>query len=172
MGPSAVEALLPTLLPHDDARPMETRQAVARAVAPHVGGLKLGLEFFMANGPAGVRAIGALGLPLFLDVKLHDIPNTVAGAARAWASSVSSRFTRAVSAAVPPVLAAPSADTASFASGQRQDQPGQTASDSSSQPRGQSAQTRDERGQPRTNPARTNPAQPGDTASARQGIFA
>lgn len=81
-------------------------------------------------------------------------------------------FARAVSAAVPPVLAAPSADTASFASGQRQDQPGQTASDSSSQPRGQSAQTRDERGQPRTNPARTNPAQPGDTASARQGIFA
>ncbi len=60
-------------------------EALARAVAPHVGGLKLGLEFFMANGPEGVRRIGRLGLPLFLDVKLHDIPNTVAGALRALA---------------------------------------------------------------------------------------
>ncbi|MFN3371579.1 MAG: orotidine-5'-phosphate decarboxylase, partial [Sphingomonadaceae bacterium] len=57
-------------------------EALARAVAPHVGGLKLGLEFFMANGPEGVRRIGRLGLPIFLDVKLHDIPNTVAGALR------------------------------------------------------------------------------------------
>lgn len=56
--------------------------ALARAVAPHVGGLKLGLEFFMAHGPEGVRAMAALGRPIFLDVKLHDIPNTVAGALR------------------------------------------------------------------------------------------
>lgn len=56
--------------------------SLAQAVAPHVGGLKLGLEFFMANGPAGVRGIAELGAPIFLDVKLHDIPNTVAGAMR------------------------------------------------------------------------------------------
>lgn len=49
-------------------------------VAPHIGGVKLGLEFFCAQGPAGVAAISALGLPIFLDLKLHDIPNTVAGA--------------------------------------------------------------------------------------------
>jgi len=55
--------------------------AIARAVAPHCGLFKLGLEFFVANGPAGVRAIG--GRPIFLDLKLHDIPNTVAGAVRA-----------------------------------------------------------------------------------------
>lgn len=56
--------------------------ALARQVRGHVGGLKLGLEFFMAQGPIGVRAVAELGLPIFLDVKLHDIPNTVAGAMR------------------------------------------------------------------------------------------
>jgi orotidine-5'-phosphate decarboxylase len=55
--------------------------ALAHAVAPHCGLFKLGLEFFVANGPAGVRAIE--GRPIFLDLKLHDIPNTVAGAVRA-----------------------------------------------------------------------------------------
>ena len=60
-------------------------QALARAIAPHVGGLKLGLEFFMAHGPDGVRAIQELGRPVFLDVKLHDIGNTVVGAIRALA---------------------------------------------------------------------------------------
>ncbi|MDE2029487.1 MAG: orotidine-5'-phosphate decarboxylase [Alphaproteobacteria bacterium] len=45
-----------------------------------VGGLKLGLEFFMAHGAKGYREIASRGLPIFLDVKLHDIPNTVAGA--------------------------------------------------------------------------------------------
>lgn len=63
-----------------DTPDLDQAERVARAVAPHVGGLKLGLEFFMANGPDGVRRMGRVGLPLFLDVKLHDIPNTVAGA--------------------------------------------------------------------------------------------
>jgi orotidine-5'-phosphate decarboxylase len=53
----------------------------AKAVAPHAGLFKLGLEFFAANGPSGVSAIR--GRPIFLDLKLHDIPNTVAGAVRA-----------------------------------------------------------------------------------------
>jgi orotidine-5'-phosphate decarboxylase len=56
---------------------------LARTLAGTVGGLKLGLEFFVANGPPGVRQITAGGLPLFLDLKLHDIPNTVAGAIHA-----------------------------------------------------------------------------------------
>jgi len=58
---------------------------LAEAVRGQAGGLKLGLEFFCANGPAGVREIAALGLPLFLDLKLHDIPNTVAKAVEALA---------------------------------------------------------------------------------------
>ncbi len=43
--------------------------------------LKLGLEFFLANGAEGFKAIA--GAPIFLDLKLHDIPNTVAGGVRA-----------------------------------------------------------------------------------------
>jgi orotidine-5'-phosphate decarboxylase len=55
---------------------------LGKAVRPYVGGLKIGLEFLTACGPAGVREIGSLGLPVFADTKFHDIPNTVAGAAR------------------------------------------------------------------------------------------
>jgi orotidine-5'-phosphate decarboxylase len=56
--------------------------AIAKGAAPHVGGLKIGLEFIAANGPSGIEKIVALGRPVFADVKFHDIPNTVAGAAR------------------------------------------------------------------------------------------
>jgi orotidine-5'-phosphate decarboxylase len=62
-------------------------EAFARAVAPAVGMLKVGLELFAAEGPAAVRAAAALGRPVFLDLKLHDIPSTVAGAARSAARS-------------------------------------------------------------------------------------
>jgi orotidine-5'-phosphate decarboxylase len=58
---------------------------IARAVRGVAGGLKLGLEFFAANGPAGVAELGEFELPVFLDLKLHDIPNTVAKAVRALA---------------------------------------------------------------------------------------
>ena len=50
-----------------------------------IGGLKLGLEFVTANGPSGVRSIVDLGLPVFLDLKFHDIPNTIVGAIKAAA---------------------------------------------------------------------------------------
>ncbi len=46
----------------------------------HIGGIKIGLEFFCKNGPAGVERLKEFELPIFLDLKLHDIPNTVAKA--------------------------------------------------------------------------------------------
>ena len=57
-------------------------ELVAR-VRTHIGGIKLGLEFFCANGLHGVREMAEIGLPVFLDLKLHDIPNTVAKAIQA-----------------------------------------------------------------------------------------
>nr|WP_315459446.1 orotidine-5'-phosphate decarboxylase [uncultured Sphingorhabdus sp.] len=54
-----------------------------KKVKAHVGGVKLGLEFFCANGHHGVHEVQKLGAPIFLDLKLHDIPNTVAKAMQA-----------------------------------------------------------------------------------------
>jgi len=51
--------------------------ALARAVKTHVGLMKIGIEFFYANGAAGYEAVAGVGVPIFLDLKLHDIPNTV-----------------------------------------------------------------------------------------------
>jgi orotidine-5'-phosphate decarboxylase len=66
-----------------DTPDLEQARALAARVKTHVGGLKLGLEFFAANGPAGVHEMARFGLPIFLDLKLHDIPNTVAKAIHA-----------------------------------------------------------------------------------------
>ena len=63
-----------------DTPDLEDAQRLAKTVQGHVGGIKLGLEFFLRNGRAGVMDIAQLGLPIFLDLKLHDIPNTVAKA--------------------------------------------------------------------------------------------
>ena len=67
-----------------DLPQLDAARALAEKVKGHVGGLKLGLEFFCAHGAHGVHDIAhASGLPIFLDLKLHDIPNTVAGAMQA-----------------------------------------------------------------------------------------
>ena len=68
-----------------DTTDLDYALQLAQRVRPHVGGLKLGLEFFTAHGAEGVRAFTGMGLPVFLDLKFHDIPNTVAGACRAAA---------------------------------------------------------------------------------------
>ena len=66
-----------------DTPDLERAQLIAKRVAKHVGGIKLGLEFFAANGRSGVHEMAKLDLPIFLDLKLHDIPNTVAKAVQA-----------------------------------------------------------------------------------------
>lgn len=76
--PSPQERILVAL----DTQDLSRAAALAKDLRGLVGGMKIGKEFFTANGPDGVRA-AVSGQPLFLDLKFHDIPNTVAGAIRA-----------------------------------------------------------------------------------------
>ncbi len=66
-----------------DTQNLDKALALAEELRGLVGGVKLGKEFFTAQGPAGVNAVSALGLPVFLDLKFHDIPATVTGAVNA-----------------------------------------------------------------------------------------
>lgn len=66
-----------------DTQEVERARELARSLTGAVGGIKLGLEFFNANGPSGVAEVAGGRGDLFLDLKYHDIPNTVAGAVRA-----------------------------------------------------------------------------------------
>src|SRR6185503_5187267 len=63
-----------------DTPDLDRARFLARELRPHVGHLKIGMEFFYAHGAKGYEAVAAEGLPIFLDLKLHDIPNTVAQA--------------------------------------------------------------------------------------------
>src|SRR5687768_10442757 len=54
--------------------------ALARQLAPALGAIKIGSELFTASGPEIVKQMRGLGLNVFLDLKFHDIPNTVAKA--------------------------------------------------------------------------------------------
>lgn len=66
-----------------DTTDVDTAVSMASKLSGLVGGVKIGKEFFTANGPGAVGRICEFGLPLFLDLKFHDIPNTVAAAVRA-----------------------------------------------------------------------------------------
>lgn len=67
-----------------DAADLETAARWAALVTPHVSTVKVGLELYLRYGPDVVASVrGATGVQVFLDLKLHDIPATVAGAARA-----------------------------------------------------------------------------------------
>ena len=69
-----------------DTNDCDRAKSLALAVLGQVGGVKVGLEFFSAHGPYGVSLLTSIGLPVFLDLKLFDIPNTVAGAVAAAAA--------------------------------------------------------------------------------------
>ena len=66
-----------------DTKDQDRAQSLARALRGTIGGLKVGLEYFSATGLDGMKAISGIGMPVFLDLKLHDIPNTVAHAVEA-----------------------------------------------------------------------------------------
>lgn len=68
-----------------DTQDVHRAAAIARDVSGIAAGVKLGLEFFYANGDDGVLRIAEHETPVFLDLKLHDIPNTVEKAVRALA---------------------------------------------------------------------------------------
>lgn len=68
-----------------DTPDLARAQTLAGALAGHIGGLKIGKEFFYTHGVNGYQTLAAYGQPIFLDLKLHDIPNTVASAVRALA---------------------------------------------------------------------------------------
>lgn len=63
-----------------DMKDILAATALADRLLGAIGGVKLGLEYVMANGPQGCAPFVKSGMPVFVDVKLHDIPNTVAGA--------------------------------------------------------------------------------------------
>lgn len=65
-----------------DVADAESALRLAESVRPHVGGFKVGLELVMAEGPSIISEIADMGLPVFADAKLHDIPNTVFAAAK------------------------------------------------------------------------------------------
>ena len=60
-----------------DVNSLTKAQSIVSDLKDHIGGVKLGMEFFNSFGPDGVREISKFGIPIFLDLKLHDIPVTV-----------------------------------------------------------------------------------------------
>lgn len=60
-----------------DTADFNTGYALAKDISEWIGGIKLGLEFFSKYSISGIERFANLNLPIFLDLKLHDIPNTV-----------------------------------------------------------------------------------------------
>lgn len=102
-----------------DVPSAEEAVRLARRLAPHVGGFKVGLELVMGPGAATIGVIAELGKPVFADVKLHDIPTTVGRAARQlgrlgarWVTVHASAGTPMLEAAVSGLAAGAGADPA------------------------------------------------------------
>ncbi|MFW5878790.1 MAG: orotidine-5'-phosphate decarboxylase [Myxococcota bacterium] len=89
-----------------DTPDLDEARSLARTLRGEVGLLKVGLELFTSAGPEAVTVIRKLGLPVFLDLKLHDIPNTVGAAARQAGRLGAAMLTVHASGGVPMIEAA------------------------------------------------------------------
>ena len=69
-----------------DTDSLDKAEALLQTLGERIGYAKVGLELFTAAGPEAARKLGTLGFGIFLDLKLHDIPNPVAKAVRQAAS--------------------------------------------------------------------------------------
>ncbi len=78
---------------------------MAATLRDSVDGYKVGLELMWSEGPAVVASIADIGLPVFVDAKLHDIPNTVSGAAKAL-SGLGARYITVHATGGPEMVAA------------------------------------------------------------------
>jgi orotidine-5'-phosphate decarboxylase len=91
LGGSALDDARRRLVFPLDYGDLDEARAAARRIAPSVGALKVGLELFVREGPRAVQLVHDLGLDVFLDLKLHDIPETV-GRAVASAATLGVRY--------------------------------------------------------------------------------
>ena len=89
-APAAVRDRLALALDVDD---LVAATRLARQLRPYFGVAKVGLELFSATGPDAVGTLAEMGYKVFLDVKLHDIPNTVEKSARVLGSLGASLLT-------------------------------------------------------------------------------
>jgi len=80
-----IEARAKLCLPLDGLDSLEDIDYMVEALSPYVGLFKIGKETFTRFGPKVVKLVQDFGSDVFLDLKYHDIPNTVKGAAKAAA---------------------------------------------------------------------------------------
>lgn len=99
-----------------DVGSAEEAVRLAKRVAPHVGGFKIGLGLLHGPGPGTVAALASLGKPVFADAKLHDIPSQVEAAA-AQLGRVGARWVTAHVGGGQAMLEAAAAGLASGAAG-------------------------------------------------------
>src|SRR3990170_377425 len=79
------KSMAPELVVALDVPALEEARRLVALLRPAVRWFKVGMELFTAAGPAAVEAVRAEGGAVLLDLKLHDIPHTVAGAVRSAA---------------------------------------------------------------------------------------